>query len=196
MNTLRGAVVALVLAAVGLVGCTGEPGQAVPTAPSAPPSVTGVPGLPPRPVAVSVAKVDPCGLLTAEQRVQYGLDSEPSTGTQPSEDNAPMCGYFNNDAGGGLGVSFVPSTVNGIGVWLDGSRGGTVTPVMVAGFPAVEIRDESLDPPYCAVAVDVADGQHLLVANSPSVTNPASTDEQCAAAAMYAEAAMQTLVAR
>jgi len=85
---------------------------------------------------------------------------------------------------------------NGVGVWLDGARVGEVTPVSVVGFPAVEVRDESLTPPYCAVAVDVADGQQLLVVNSPSRTQPASTDEQCASAVMYAEAAMQTLVAR
>lgn len=193
--TLRRA--ALAVAVLLAAGCASEAGQAVPAAPvppsSAVPTVTAVPGVPPRPVALPLGSVDPCTLLTPEQRGQFGLTSEPNPGTQPSEDGGPTCDWFKERGGG---VSFIVSTANGIGVWFDGSRGGEVTPMQVAGFPAAEVRDESLDPPYCEVAVDMADGQHLGVLNSPTRGEPAPIDEQCAQARMYAEAAVQTLMAR
>ncbi len=195
--TLRRVLPMMVLL-LAAAGCGNEAGEALPASPTASPSPspteTGVPGLPPRPVAVPLGGVDPCTVLTPEQLAQFGLDSDPGRDFQPSEDNAETCTYRNDDTRAGARV--IPSIANGIGVWLDGTRGGVASHIKVAGFRGVEIRDESLDPPYCAVAVDVADGQQLIVASSPSFTEPAPIDEQCASAVMYAEAAMQTLVAR
>lgn len=196
-------VLARLLACAGMVlaaGCgstvvQGEPaGESSAPSASAAPTASEVPGLSARPRDVPLDGVDPCALLTEEQRSRFELDRPPLPDTQPSEGNARTCDF--NDSEGSTGVVLISSTANGIGVWLDGSRGGTVTPLMVAGFPAVQIVDERQNISLCLVAVDVADGQQLIAQDSPSFSDPAPIEQRCAAAAMYAEAAMQTLVAR
>lgn len=161
---------------------------------SAVPTASKVPGLPVRPRNVPLDGIDPCALLSVEQRSQFELDRPPLPDTQPSEGNAPTCDFNNSKAS--IGVVLISSTANGVGVWLDGTRGGTVTPLMVAGFPAMQIVEERQDIPLCLVAVDVADGQQLIAQDSPSFSDPASLEQRCADAAMYAEAAMETLVTR
>ena len=59
----------LVVAALLMAGCTT-------TVEGPPPAPTGV-VLPPRPRDVRLEGVDPCSLLTAEQRAALGITSEP-----------------------------------------------------------------------------------------------------------------------
>ena len=63
----------LVVAALLTAGCT----SAVEEPPPAPTGVV----LPPRPREVRLEGVDPCSLLTAEQRAALGFTSEPHSGS-------------------------------------------------------------------------------------------------------------------
>ena len=68
-------------------GCT----TVVAGTPSAPTGVL----LPPRPREIRLDGVDPCSLLTAEQRAALGLESEPRSGNDPSSalyrGDVPIC---------------------------------------------------------------------------------------------------------
>ena len=77
MAGVRGAVVLVIM--LLLAGCTtvaGQPGPADPTA-----------SAPTRPREVRIDGVDPCSLLTEEQRVELGLDG------RPRFDDSPLCSY-------------------------------------------------------------------------------------------------------
>ena len=77
MGGVRGALMIMVL--LLLAGCTTVAGQAQPAAP-APPTPAG----PARPRDVPIDGVDPCTLLTEEQREELGLDGRPLLDRSPS----------------------------------------------------------------------------------------------------------------
>ena len=105
----------LLVTAVLAAGCT----TAVAGTPSAPPGVL----LPPRPKEVRLDGVDPCTLLTAEQRAALGFESEPRTGRSRRppcyRGDVPICtmrGFTGDASSVGIGVV----TTAGIDLWTTG----------------------------------------------------------------------------
>ena len=180
---------ACVLAAAGTTGaCT----TVVPGTPAAPTGVL----LPPRPREVRLDGVDPCSLLTAEQRAELGLTSEPrastkyvelfrgqvATCTMRGQDPAPVL----------LGLSTV--TTVGIERWREDDLVERTEPTTAAGFPALTAVPLQLTD-YCSVEVDVAVGQLLDVQFGSGGTNASiSQRELCRLAQKSADAAMATLL--
>lgn len=202
-------VAGLVLAGCGSAGSTadhaagrvGDPATVAPptsAAPSSRPSAQqALPGLPPRPRTISLQGVNPCSLLTKQQRAKYGFPGDVQPGTQLNV--GPACAFTAEDVEGAgpSRIRFVISLANGVGMWFDGPGGPQVRPIMVAGFPAVEIRRTAYTPPGCSVAVDVADGQQLGAQYSGLLDDESLTlDQKCKRATMFAAEAMQTLLAR
>jgi hypothetical protein len=142
--------------------------------------------------------VDPCSLLTAEQRAALGLTSEPHFSVSRVElfsGEVPTCTVHSQGSSPvvvGLGLV----TTAGIERWQDPGLSVEIRTVDAAAFPAV-IAVPTHSKSYCGVEVDVTSGQLLDVqvldgGGTPAV--PQST--LCDRALQSATAAMQTLVAR
>lgn len=176
--------VACVLAA----GCAAAP-------PTAPPVPTAPP---PRPREVRLDGVDPCSLLSAEQRAGLGLDGTPQF-THPYADlfggTVPTCtvtGLEREPVAVGIGTV----TSAGIERWHRGDVAADVRSTTVADFPAVVAAPRRLTD-FCSVEVDVAPGQLLDVQFSDGGGRPPLTqDELCRRAGQVAEQLMTSLLTR
>jgi hypothetical protein len=138
--------------------------------PATPPTASEVrPGgaveLPPRTREVRLEGVDPCSLLTGQQRAELGLDARPvfsqtPVGLYPGAD-VPAC-----DIGGfepravAVGISLVTNV--GIERFTSGELAAEIRPITVLDFPAV-VAVPTRFTEYCTVVVDIAAGQLLDV---------------------------------
>ncbi len=171
-------------------GCT----TVVAGTPSAPTGVL----LPPRPREIRLDGVDPCSLLTAEQRAALDLTSEPHFSTSRVElfnGDVPTCTVHSSGPSSVVvGIGLV--TTVGMERWSDPGLQAHVRIADVAGFPALVTIPTNSDS-YCGVEVDVAHGQLLDVQalNGDDISAEAQT-ALCDRAAQSATAAMHTLVAR
>jgi hypothetical protein len=190
VSLARVRLVLLLVALVVAVGCTTVvPGEAV-----VPSGVL----LPPRPREIRLDGVDPCSLLTPEQRTALGLDSEPRSSN-------PFVGMYRRDVPTCTvrgpypeTVLLVSGTVTSVGIerWLAGDIAADVRSTTVAGFPAVIAVPRRFSD-YCDVAVDVAAGQLLDVqfgGGGPRALIP--QEELCRRALRSAELIMSSLLAR
>jgi Protein of unknown function (DUF3558) len=179
--------VVLVTAALA-AGCT----TVVAGMPSAPPGVL----LPPRPREVRLNGVDPCSLLTAEQRASLDLTSAPRLSSSRVElfnGDVPTCTVRRSGPSAiVLGIGTV--TTVGIERWWDPALRADVRPTRVADFPAV-VAIPSNSRAYCSVEVDVAPGQLLDVqVLDGGYSSPIPQATLCDRAEEYAWATMQTLL--
>ena len=159
--------------------------------PPPPPTSSTPPPPPPRPFELPLDGVDPCSLLTDEQRSQLGFDREPLADSEGGFGNAATCSHRNSTAKVGARLSLI--TMEGMDVWTDDTAQVEATPVVIEGFPALVIRTPELNL-SCNVAVDVAEGQHLDVLFRDDGANPPPPlDQLCAGAERVARDAVMTL---
>jgi len=180
----------LVVAALLTAGCT----TAVEGPPPAPTGVV----LPPRPREVRLEGVDPCSLLTAEQRAALGITSEP----RPSR---PYVALFRGEVptctmrGGSPENVLVENgavTTAGIERWREGDIAADIRPATISGFPAVIAAPRQFTD-YCNVEVDIATGQLLDVQYGAGTADaPVPQTELCSRAQQAAEQMMVTLLMR
>ena len=182
----------LLLLAVCLLAaaCTNAP---APTPP--PPPTTAAPQ---RPREVRLEGVDPCGLLSAGQRAELGLDGKPLRSNPYSplfRGAVPTCaisGLEGQPVAVGLGLV----TSSGIERWGEGDLEADVRRVAVSDFPAVVVAPRRLTD-SCSVEVDVAAGQLLDVQYGDGGGRPPIPQtELCRRAQHLAEVTMGTLLAR
>lgn len=123
--------------------------------------------LPPRPRDLSLDGVEPCSLLTKTQldqlRSELQLDKPPRSYT--SDDThykAPTCGLEQSrepyDS-----IDLMVVTSEGAEIWLSGERNVDAWQVSVGGYPAVDYKLRGSEDAECVTAVDVADGQQMIV---------------------------------
>jgi hypothetical protein len=173
-----------------LAGCTTISGQAEPAAPST--------SSPPRPQEVRIDGVDPCSLLTEEQRAELGLDGRPvidsrQTSLYPGGD-VPSCTVRGFEPRAvWTAVSLVAST--GIERYAADDLLVDVRPAEVRGFPALTAKPQRFTE-WCSVIVDVAPGQLIDVHFADGGGTPPVPQEQlCDDAAVVADRVMDTLMA-
>ncbi|TWF75619.1 uncharacterized protein DUF3558 [Pseudonocardia hierapolitana] len=143
-------------------GCTtiaGQPSPANPTG-GASAEANGI-DLPPRPREVRLDGVDPCELLTEEQRAEMGLDGRPSFSVAPSQlygGEVPACVISGSEPQEVVvGMSVVTSA--GIERFTTSRElAAELRPVQVRGFPALVVVPAQFND-SCTVVVDVAPGQ-------------------------------------
>lgn len=150
-----------------------------------------------RPREVRVDGVDPCSLLTQEQRQVLGVDRPPIGGESFVFQGSQDCLYRNSSDETGYNVTLVTS--EGLREYVATGEGKVpIRQLQIAGFPAVELRP----PPdaggnlFCLLGVDVVDGQ-FLAANFGQVAPsgpPLPMDTLCAEAVEHTTAAMTTLL--
>jgi hypothetical protein len=181
----------LIVAAVLVAGCTTVDGEAAAAGPS------GI-ELPPRPRDVQIDGVDPCSLLTAEQRAELGLDGRAEFDLSPSDlysgADVPACvmrGYEPRAVS--VGLSLV--TTAGVELFSSGELAAEVRPAEVQRFPAV-VAVPTRFTEWCTVIVDVAPGQLLDIQFADGGREPAIPQSQlCQGAQAVADAVMVTLLA-
>jgi Protein of unknown function (DUF3558) len=185
----RGAIVIVVL--LVLTGCTTTGGT---PAPADPPPTSTVPA---RPRDVPINGVDPCSLLTEEQRAELGLDGRPVLDRSPSllfPGDVSMCVIrgFNPRA---IIVSVGLVTTAGIEFFSSENLAADLASIGIAGFPAAVARPTQYTQ-FCNVVVDVAPGQLLDVQAQDGGRQPPIPQEQlCQDAEQAATAVMETLLA-
>ena len=182
----------LLIAALAMVSACST--TAVPGSPS-PAATAGSAGadLPSRPREIRLDDIDPCSLLTAAQRTELGFtdDSVAYTGTAPGF-KGPACALQGFEPRA-VTLGILLSVENDISVLTaPGASRGQLTPITVEGFPAVLARPTITS--FCAVDVDVADGQFLDVQFSDGGRRPPVTqDELCRDVVGIARQVVQTL---
>jgi hypothetical protein len=182
------------LLALLLAGCTAIPHPKADQGVSAevPTTTSARPTLPPRPDEVLLDAVDPCKILSEEQRTRLGLDNPPSAYVESSFGNARACTIRGNRSGNVARLALV--TASGVDVWLGDNAQVDAKVGAIKGFAAVTVRTPGLDD-LCNVEVDVAEGQFLDVmfrdgGNSP----PTQQDHLCLGAMRVAEEALAGLL--
>lgn len=175
---------------------TVTPGETVPPGEQErSPTTAPAPQLPPRPQEVPVAGVDPCVVLTPQQRQELGIDQEPRA-SRPSSRSDTACTYAHGYSEPFFSYYIAPVPREGAGAWLTGSRNVQgVEIVDVAGFGAVQTLLSGSDDD-CSLSVDVAEGQSLDVMFLGDSSGSFTVDEMCERARKGAQAAMETLLAR
>lgn len=188
-----------------VVGCA-QPVPGTPPPSAAGPATSGpatsaapeVP-LPSRPRDVPLDGLDPCTLLTADQRAELGLDQPPVLDVSPST-------LYNGGVTQLCSIRGFEPRVISVGVELSISGGvelffrpgvrSQITPIDVRGFPAVVAVPTSRGG-FCTVVVDVAPGQAVDVsAANAGGTPPIPQPELCTVAQRLAGTVMDNLLAR
>ncbi|GAA3880952.1 hypothetical protein GCM10022243_51970 [Saccharothrix violaceirubra] len=190
---LRPGILCVALVGTLAVACTSkEPGNG--TAGSTPTvgvttSAAGTKSATPRPKAIKLDGIDPCTVFTPAQTSQLKTvrTTRDDSDLLKNGSQAPLCNYGTTGAPWhSYGVGLVTSA--GIDYW-DESGNIDVKAVEVSGYRAATLGLSGVDA-FCAVVVDVADGQQLYVDYH---VDDQSQDVMCQNAAKGAELALATL---
>ncbi|WP_425469178.1 DUF3558 domain-containing protein [Pseudonocardia hierapolitana] len=176
-----------------LAGCTTIGGTPAPADPAQPTSAAST-----RPRDVRIDGIDPCSLLTDEQRAELGLDGRPVLDHGPSSlypgGDVPVCvtrGFEPRAVSAGITLA----TTAGIDLYTAGSLEVDIQPTQVHGFPGVVAVPQRFTE-WCSVIVDVAPGQLLDVQFADGGRTPPIPQTQlCEDAVVVADHAMSTLLA-
>lgn len=188
--------VGVVLLIGGCATVAGQPSPANPTG-GASADANGI-ELPPRPREVRLDGVDPCELLTGEQRAELGLDGRPLSDSAPSDlygGNVPSCVIRGSEPREVfVGVNLVRSAgIERFSTSL--GLAAELRPVQVRGFPALVVTPTRYTT-YCTVVVDVAPGQLIDAQFSDGGGQPPVPQPQlCQGAEALADAVMASLLA-
>lgn len=187
-------ITALLVAAVLLAGCTAAPEQkssdSVP--PPVPTTTVSRVQLPPRPHAMPLDGLDPCAVLTPDQRMSLSLDNPPSAYVETSFGGAKACTIRSTTSGNVARIALV--LVSGADVWLSDNAQVEYEMGTIEGFAAITVRTPEMDD-VCNVEIDVAEGQFLDVMFRDGGNNTAAQqDHLCLGAQRVAEAAMASLL--
>ncbi|GDY32144.1 DUF3558 domain-containing protein [Gandjariella thermophila] len=147
-----------------------------------------------RPKTIDLKGVDPCQILTPQQRQQLGFQGggNPSNASDVYQ-HAKTCEYY--DHGEDLSGDFMLVTTKGIEGFSDGTYNAETQPIQVNGFPALIAKIPGMAI-SCAVVVDVADGQFLDVQFVSPGGDGSKQGLMCQKAQQMAQAAVGSLAAR
>ncbi|GAB2981547.1 DUF3558 domain-containing protein [Saccharothrix stipae] len=194
---MRGArVLTATLCALAMASCTPVPEKKADGRVDEPPAATTTtaPSLPPRPQEIRLDDVDPCAVLSPDQRIALSLDNPPSGYVEAGFGNAKACTMRSNISGNVVRLALV--TVEGVGVWLSENAQVDAEQITVAGFPGLTVRTPGMDN-VCNVEVDVAEGQFLdVMFRDGGNETAAKQDTLCQGAQRAAEAAIAGLLQR
>jgi hypothetical protein len=193
--------VSLAMLVIGAAACTSsQAGTPVPTRSVTEETPTSEDSSQPaRPQELPLEGIDPCSLVTEQQRAGFAIDRPPLPGKQPEGGplkDSPTCNYRSSTAE--YSFLIISSTTVGLSEYLDQiGENPTRRSLVVDGFPASQDQLQMEADPgndACFVDVDVADGQLLEVQFGQVASNkPLPMETLCAKAVEVAEAALTTL---
>ncbi|WP_232837419.1 DUF3558 domain-containing protein [Lentzea terrae] len=182
-----------VLIAVLVSACTTSGEKGNPTPASTPGSSSGNSAgssLPARPSSLKLDSVDACKLLNADQMKQLqAVATNPTTLDLVDGAKSPSCHYNGEDS---FAYTIGAVTHNGVSYWLQGGNFDTKV-IKVADFGAVEVQLKGVSGFDCSVAIDVAEGQQLMVSYVPTSAKKPAQSVLCGNAEKAAGLALATL---
>lgn len=150
----------------------------------------------PRPRDIDVREIDPCSLLTEQQRAELALETPPLF--TPRESSV----FFEGPTAVCTSIAFRPLAFDvaveltwdgrGIGALTGRPVNGELTALDLEGFPAVLGRPE--DQTFCQVIVDLAPGSGLSLQYREGGRGTIPQEDLCEGVQQVAERAMSTLV--
>lgn len=147
-----------------------------------------------RPKSIDLKTVDPCQILTPQQRQQVGFETAGTPSNASSVyDRAKMCNF--PDISHNLSADYMLVITKGVEAYTDGTLNAQTQPIQVNGFPALIVRTPGLGS-ACAVDVDVADGQFLEAQFLVPTGDKSQQDMLCQKAQQAAVAAISALAGR
>ncbi|MDX8049167.1 DUF3558 domain-containing protein [Lentzea sp. BCCO 10_0798] len=147
--------------------------------------------IPERPQALKLDSIDTCKLLTAEQMKQISaVSADPVQLDLVEGKESPSCDYGSD---GGFGYQVGAVTHDGVSYWLKGGGNVDAKVIKVGDFGAVEVKLKGGSGFDCSVAIDVADGQQLMVSYIPTTTKEKDQAVLCGKAEKAAGLALSTL---
>lgn len=186
-----------VFAGSALAGCDGGvrtvAGGDTTTTPPPSTSTASQVRLPPRPATVELDGVDPCELLTAEQQAELRVESARRSPHPMDHFHVRPCDFEKGAPAPMYSYGIAPVTTEGADYWLAPERNVDTQFTTVDGFTAVAYRLKGTGGAGCSMAVDVAEGQMLLVDMQPITRNTFDQSQQCDMAKKAAESAVRTL---
>ncbi|MEU0877701.1 DUF3558 domain-containing protein [Lentzea sp. NPDC005914] len=192
MRISKLAAVVVVVAAVSACTSGGEKGNPTPV-PSSTSSSGNDPGskLPARPQALKLDSIDTCKLFTADQMKQIStVSADPVKLDLVDGQESPSCDYGSD---GGFGYQVGAVTHKGVSYWLQGGGNVDSTVIKVGDYGAVQVKLKGGSGFDCSVAIDVADGQQLMVSYIPTTTKEKDQSVLCGKAEKAAGLALSTL---
>lgn len=188
----------VLLAVLVLVGACATPIPGTPT-PVAPTSASPTSAVLLRPRDIDVSGILPCELLTPAQQAELGFDGEPQqrSGSDPLFGTARTCLINRRDTRPAYFASITLVVEYGIERFSEPGIIAGTEPIQIASYPAVLSPPPPSMPSSCLVAVDIAPGQMVAVQLSDGGSEPGYlVEELCSDVPRYAEAVMETLLAR
>lgn len=185
------------VAGMALAGCTQtDPGQPVPVdqaSPGAASPPTSV-SIPPRPKEIKVDGLDPCKVMTKAQLDQIKVDRQRNlVFPQGVLKDLPYCSMDGGEDKVFWTYDLFLMTTQGIAPWFDKSRRVDAKLVSVGGFAAVDYKGIGTTNVDCSTAVDVANGQQMVVSFMPVTRNKFSQEQMCKKSEEAAGLALQAL---
>ncbi|KJK42082.1 hypothetical protein UK23_38835 [Lentzea aerocolonigenes] len=135
--------------------------------------------------------MDTCKLLTADQMKQLDtLASKPEQLDLVDGQKSPACHYSN---AGRFTYAVGAVTHKGASYWLEGSGTVSGSVIKVADYGAVKVEFVGGSGIDCSIAIDVAEGQQLMVSYIPATTGEKDQTVLCGKAEKAAGLALSTL---
>ncbi|MGH3862664.1 DUF3558 domain-containing protein [Actinokineospora sp.] len=176
---------------------TGQEGSAT-SKPTSTKSASPTVEIPARPKEFKLDAVDPCALFTEAQRGQLKINrSRLTTNNSDIWRGSKECVLNVQAQQPYYDYSALLITSEGIGPWLTGKRNVDADLISVAGFAAAKTvfkgASNERNSQECAVSVDVAEGQQLMVSMSLTSRNAFTQDQICQMTEQAAGMAVTTL---
>lgn len=192
MRFFKLSAVLICVAAVSACTIGGEKGNPTTAASTAVSSGNEPAGsLPVRPLSLKVDSVDPCKLLTTDQMKQMDLKvATPRQMDLVVGQQSSGCRYRGD---GGFVYTVGAVTHKGVSYWIEGEGTTDGKVIKVADFGAVQITLKGGTGFDCSVAIDVADGQQLMISYIPTANDEKDQSVLCGNAEKAAGFALTTL---
>ncbi|GAB3912310.1 DUF3558 domain-containing protein [Kibdelosporangium lantanae] len=177
-----------------LAGCTQtDTGQPVAADHSSPaPGQTSV-AIPPRPKELKIDGLDPCKVMTKSQLDQIKVDRQRNlTLDKDPFKGSPLCSMDGGDGKVFWNYELTLVTTEGVASWFNGKHNVDVKLVDVGGFGAAQYKILGTSNVDCATAVDVANGQQMVMQFKPS-RNSFTQSQMCQKSEQAAGLALQAL---
>jgi hypothetical protein len=192
------------IAAVAIMaGCTvGQAGSATPGSSTASggspssddPSTSSV-DVPPPPRDLSLDGIDPCALFTESQRSDLQINEvtpDDGGGAGTIYKDMKNCTLDKDAEEPFISYSVIAVTNVDVAWWINEPHNADVKLISVGGYPAAEFHLLGGGKHECAIAVGVAENQHLHVEMEP-ISDGITGDAICQGGKEAAEMALQTL---
>jgi hypothetical protein len=151
--------------------------------------------IPPPPQDLSLDGLDPCSLFTDAQRAELKItDVRPDNGgsSESIYKDMKQCTLDADAEEPFISYDVVAVTDVDVSFWINEERNADAELISIAGYPAAEFHIKGGGTSDCAIALGVAENQHLHVEMLP-ISDGITGEQICQGSEQAAQMALQTL---